>query len=106
MLKSIPSRPDMEIIITDDWEALEAMLERIEIAVRRFPRDLTARASNLRWHQQWGAGADWLLCYSAPHHSGMLPRNAQRVPAIFMDNLRRYQAGLPLHLVVDKAQAY
>jgi phosphoglycerate dehydrogenase-like enzyme len=55
--------PDMAIVVTDDREEIEALLDRIEIAARRFPRDLIARAPNLRWLQQWGAGADWLLRY-------------------------------------------
>ncbi|MFL5802112.1 MAG: D-2-hydroxyacid dehydrogenase, partial [Roseiflexaceae bacterium] len=33
----------------------------IEIAAGGFPHELVARAAGLRWFQQWGAGADWLL---------------------------------------------
>jgi hypothetical protein len=43
----------MEVLLTEDREVVEAVLDRIEIAVRRFPRDLIARAPNLRWYQQW-----------------------------------------------------
>jgi len=36
--------PGMEVLLTEDRGAIEAVLDRIEIAVRRFPRDLIARA--------------------------------------------------------------
>ncbi len=52
---------DMALLITDDRTQIEAALDRIEISGGRFPRDLIARAPNLRWLQQWGAGADWIL---------------------------------------------
>jgi phosphoglycerate dehydrogenase-like enzyme len=53
--------PDMRILITREREEIEAALDEIEIAVLDFPRDLLPRARNLRWFQQWAAGADWLL---------------------------------------------
>jgi phosphoglycerate dehydrogenase-like enzyme len=53
--------PDMEILWTSDRAEIEAALDDIEIAVGGFPNHLLPRARNLRWMQQWGAGADWLL---------------------------------------------
>ena len=50
-----------EVLLTKDRAAIEARLDDVEIAAGAFPRDLLGRASNLRWWQQWGAGADWLL---------------------------------------------
>jgi phosphoglycerate dehydrogenase-like enzyme len=41
-----------------------------------------------------------------PHYSGLTPFYAERGLAIFMDNLRRYQAGSPLKNVVDKVLTY
>jgi phosphoglycerate dehydrogenase-like enzyme len=55
--------PGMRILITRDRDEVERALDEIEIAVGGFPRDLLTRARNLRWLQQWGAGADWLLRY-------------------------------------------
>ncbi len=55
--------PDMKLLVTDDRAEIEAVLDQIEIAARRFPRELIASAPRLRWFQQWGAGADWLLRY-------------------------------------------
>ena len=53
--------PGMNVLWTSDHAEIEAALKDIEIAVGGFPNDLLPRAYNLRWMQQWGAGADWLL---------------------------------------------
>jgi phosphoglycerate dehydrogenase-like enzyme len=53
--------PDMHVLWTSDTGQIEAALEDIEIAVGGFPHQLLPRAHSLRWMQQWGAGADWLL---------------------------------------------
>ena len=53
--------PDRRVMVTDDRAEMEACLADVEIAAGNFPRDLLLRAPNLRWYQQWGAGADWLL---------------------------------------------
>jgi phosphoglycerate dehydrogenase-like enzyme len=53
--------PDMRLLVTEDREEMEAALDDVEVAACQFPRDLLLRAPNLRWYQQWGAGADWLL---------------------------------------------
>jgi phosphoglycerate dehydrogenase-like enzyme len=49
------------IVMTRDRSEIEAMLDHVEVAVGWFPADLLPQASNLRWYQQWSAGADWLL---------------------------------------------
>jgi phosphoglycerate dehydrogenase-like enzyme len=53
--------PDYEVVLTGDRARMETCLADIEIAAGDFPRELLLRAPNLRWYQQWGAGADWLL---------------------------------------------
>jgi phosphoglycerate dehydrogenase-like enzyme len=40
------------------------------------------------------------------HYAGLTPEYDQRALAIFLDNLKRYQAGEPLQNVVDKAAGY
>ncbi len=51
----------LEPVYSKDKADIEARLNDVEAAVGSFSRDLMARASNLKWYQQWGAGADWLL---------------------------------------------
>jgi D-2-hydroxyacid dehydrogenase (NADP+) len=53
--------PGMQIVVSEDREQIEAVVGEIEIAAGGFPRELIPKARNLRWLQQWGAGADWLL---------------------------------------------
>jgi len=53
--------PEYRLLVTVDDAEIEAALDEIEIAAARVPRNLTARGKNLRWMQQWGAGADWLM---------------------------------------------
>jgi D-2-hydroxyacid dehydrogenase (NADP+) len=53
--------PGYELLVTQDRQQLEAKLSEIEIVFNSFPHDLIARTPNLRWIQQWGAGADWLM---------------------------------------------
>jgi len=55
--------PDMDLVITEEQAKIEQVLDDIEIAARRFPHDLIPLAPKLRWIQQWGAGADWLMRY-------------------------------------------
>jgi phosphoglycerate dehydrogenase-like enzyme len=40
------------------------------------------------------------------HYAGLTPRYHERAMEIFLDNLRRYQAGVPLRNVVDKKLGY
>jgi phosphoglycerate dehydrogenase-like enzyme len=53
--------PDMQLLVTTDPAEMEAALDHIEIAAASVPRGILARAPNLRWYQNWGAGVDWLL---------------------------------------------
>jgi phosphoglycerate dehydrogenase-like enzyme len=52
---------DAELIVTRNKDEIRAVLDEVEIAVGWFPLSLLSEASNLRWFQQWAAGADWLL---------------------------------------------
>ncbi len=74
--------PDMALLVTRDRATIEAALDHIEIAVRSFPRDLIARAPRLRWYQQWGAGADWLLKYPAVIEKEVIITNVSGIHAI------------------------
>lgn len=53
--------PAYRPVVTTERSVMEGALAEIEIAVNRFPTDLITQAPKLRWLQQWGAGADWLL---------------------------------------------
>jgi phosphoglycerate dehydrogenase-like enzyme len=74
--------PDMQLLVTRDRDEIEAVLDEIEIAAAGFPRDLLPRAHNLRWLQQWGAGADWLLRYPEVIELGFVLTNVSGVHTI------------------------
>jgi len=50
-----------ELLYSRDKAEIAARLADIVVAVGSFPRDLLLEAPNLKWFQQWGAGADWLM---------------------------------------------
>jgi phosphoglycerate dehydrogenase-like enzyme len=74
--------PGKEIRVTEDRSEIEGIVDEIEIAARRFPRDLFSRAHNLQWFQQWGAGADWLMRYPEVKELGFVLTNASGVHTI------------------------
>ena len=51
------------VVMTRDRDEIRAMLDTVEITAGWFPADLLPEADNLRWYQQWSAGADWLLSH-------------------------------------------
>ena len=74
--------PDMDLLVTEDRAQIEASLDEIEIAARRFPHDLIHKAPKLRWLQQWGAGADWLLRHTDVAELDVIVTNASGVHPI------------------------
>jgi phosphoglycerate dehydrogenase-like enzyme len=74
--------PDMRLLVTRDRDEIEGVLDEIEIAVGGFPRDLLPKARNLRWLQQWGAGADWLLRHPGAVELDFVLTNASGVHAV------------------------
>ena len=74
--------PDMRILVTRNLDEIESVLDEIEIVAGGFPRDLLIRARNLRWFQQWGAGADWLLRHPEAVELDFMLTNASGVHPI------------------------
>ena len=52
--------PDYDVLVSRDAQEIEERAADIEVAAGSFPRALLANMPQLRWFQQWGAGADWL----------------------------------------------
>lgn len=74
--------PNHNLLVTTDRRRIEQALDAIEIAVRRFPTELFTRARNLRWFQQWGAGADWLLKHPDVAASDLVVTSGSGIHAI------------------------
>ena len=73
--------PDMRLATTRERAEIEALLDEVEIAAAGFPQDMVARAPRLRWFQQWGAGADWLLRHPDAAERDFVLTNASGVHA-------------------------
>lgn len=74
--------PDMRLAVTRERAEIEALLDEVEIAAAGFPQNMVARAPRLRWFQQWGAGADWLLRHPDAAERDFVLTNASGVHAI------------------------
>lgn len=74
--------PDYEIVETSDTGEIANQITEWEIAVGAFPFDQLQNAKNLRWFQQWSAGADWLLDHPEVHDMEFVLTNASGVHAI------------------------
>jgi phosphoglycerate dehydrogenase-like enzyme len=73
--------PNLQTLVTTDRQVIEQHLDEIEIAVKEFPQALLSRAPKLRWFQQWGAGADWILKLPDVAESDIVITNASGVHA-------------------------
>lgn len=76
--------PDMEILVTRDRQEIEAVLDDVEIVAGWLHPELILQAADLRWIQQWSAGADWLLRYPKAAEMDFLLTNATGVHPIPM----------------------
>jgi D-2-hydroxyacid dehydrogenase (NADP+) len=74
--------PDTELVVTADRARIEALLEDVSIAAGPIGGELVARAPQLRWYQQWGAGADWLLDYPELVERDLIITNVAGIHAI------------------------
>jgi phosphoglycerate dehydrogenase-like enzyme len=74
--------PDMRLLVTRERAQVERALDEIEIAAGGFPHDLLPQACNLRWLQQWGAGADWLLHHPEAVEMDFVLTNTSGIHAI------------------------
>jgi len=70
------------IIMTRDHDQITPLLDQIEVAAGWFPVDLLPQASNLRWYQQWSAGADWLLRHPEAAQADFVLTNTSGIHAI------------------------
>lgn len=74
--------PEGRVVMTDNRAEREALLGEVEIVVGILPREWIARAPRLRWFQQWGAGASWLLRYPKIAASDLIITNTSGIHAI------------------------
>lgn len=71
-----------DVVVTQDVDTVNEIANTVEIAVGWVPRQLIKGFSNLRWFQQWGAGADWLMEYPDLAESDFILTNMSGLHAI------------------------
>ena len=74
--------PDMRVVVSRDHDEIAALLPDIEIVAGGIAPELLLQAPALRWYQQWGAGADWLLRYPDAAQKDFTLTNASGVHTI------------------------
>lgn len=98
----------LEVRVTRDKNEITSLLGDIEVAVGSFPRDLLAQAPNLKWFQQWGAGADWLLKHPDAAEHPFILTNVSGIHAVPISEhilafMLAFARGLP-EAIRDQAQ--
>jgi phosphoglycerate dehydrogenase-like enzyme len=74
--------PQAKLVISKNPHELEEVVEEAEVMAGWLPPGLVVQTPNLRWFQQWWAGADWLAAYPAAVERDFILTNASGVHAI------------------------
>ncbi|MCB0044918.1 MAG: D-2-hydroxyacid dehydrogenase [Caldilineaceae bacterium] len=82
LIEQAAQAANLEVVQTRDRDTIEEILDRVQVAAGSFPHDLLPRASRLRWLQQWGAGADWLMQYPEVRELDFILTNVSGIHAI------------------------
>jgi phosphoglycerate dehydrogenase-like enzyme len=73
---------DSRLLVTDQQAEMEGVLDDIEVIAGPVSPELALRAPHLRWFQQWGAGADWLLRHPEAASRPFILTNVSGIHAI------------------------
>ncbi len=74
--------PEMDLLVTRERAKIERVLADVEILSGWAPHDLVLKTPNLRWVQQWGAGADWLMRYPPAAEMDFILTNVSGLHAV------------------------
>lgn len=76
--------PDMDLLVTQEKKEIEEKYEEIRIIAGWYPGEHILRAPRLKWYQQWGAGADWLLDFPDAKRLDFVVTNVSGLHAVPM----------------------
>ena len=76
--------PEMKLLITTEEEEVAKVYDDIEIVAGWYPGERILRAPNLRWYQQWGAGANWLMGFHGADKLSIIVTNVSGLHAVSM----------------------
>jgi phosphoglycerate dehydrogenase-like enzyme len=74
--------PQAKLVISKNPHEIEEVVEEVEVMAGWLPPGLVVQTPNLRWFQQWWAGADWLAAYPAAVEKDFVLTNASGVHAV------------------------
>lgn len=74
--------PDYCLLVTKDEAIIREAWDEIEIAAADVGIERLLEMPNLRWYQQWGAGADWVMEHPEAEDKDWVVTNASGVHAI------------------------
>jgi len=74
--------PAYRILVTRDPQAIQAVAEDIEVAAGHLDPQAALALPRLRWYQQWGAGAEWVLEHPEIRDRDLVVTNVSGVHAV------------------------
>ncbi len=74
--------PDYRLLVTRDAEAIRSAWDEVEIAGGDVGIERLLAMPRLRWYQQWGAGAEWIMEHPEAQQKDWVVTNASGLHAI------------------------
>jgi phosphoglycerate dehydrogenase-like enzyme len=92
--------PAAQVVVTRDPHHIEAVVDDLEIVAGWLAPELLRNIPQLRWYQQWAAGADWLMKYPDLIEHEFILTNGSGVHAVCISEqifafLLAFARGLP-----------
>jgi phosphoglycerate dehydrogenase-like enzyme len=92
--------PAAQVVVTRDPHHIEAVVDDLEIVTGWLAPELLRNIPQLRWYQQWAAGADWLMKYPDLIEHEFILTNGSGVHAVCISEqifafLLAFARGLP-----------
>ena len=74
--------PGYDLLVTRDAETIAAAMPEIEVVSGHIGLEQVLAMPNLRWYQQWGAGAEWIMEHPEIRERGLVVTNVSGVHAV------------------------
>ena len=74
--------PGYDLLVTRDAETIAAAMPEIEVVSGHIGLEQVLAMPNLRWYQQWGAGAEWIMEHPEIRERDLVVTNVSGVHAV------------------------
>jgi len=71
-----------DLLVTRDADAIGAVMQDIEVVSGHISLETVLAMPHLRWYQQWGAGAEWIMEHPEIRERDLMVTNASGVHAV------------------------